>query len=120
MFPVYTYHHCQKPGCGLALVLDGNMKNNRYVCCATFAWYAEVEGQKGKIRTGCPNTPTFKSSFCGVHAPTVAVCQSLLGDEIVPEDAQMSASSSEKQPVGLIIDKRVIRNSTLYKVYIHV
>ena len=120
MFLVYTDHHCQKPGCGLALVIDGNMKNHRYVCCATYAGYAEFEGLNGKIRTGCPNTPAFKSSFCGVHAPTVAVCQSLLDDEIVPEDTQMSASSSEKQPVGLIIDKRVTRNSILYKVYIHV
>ena len=99
----------------MALVLDGNMKNHRYVCCATHAGYAEFDGLKGKIRTGCPNTPAFKSPFCSIHTPMVAVQQDIScdNDAVSPE---ASATQSEKQPVGLITQKKTTRNSTLYKV----
>ena len=41
-----TEHTCEKPGCGnIILVLDGNMKNHRYVCAATHAGYAEFNGK---------------------------------------------------------------------------
>ena len=109
-------HRCEKEGCGIALALDGNMKNHRYVCCATHAGYAGFEGLHGRIRTGCPNTPAFKSSFCGFHAPTVAVHHDVGDDSITNEGTQLSLSL-EGQPVGLLIDKRITRNSTLYKVY---
>ena len=33
-----------KKGCGIAFVIDENMKNHRYVCAATHAGYAEVKG----------------------------------------------------------------------------
>ena len=37
-------HRCEKPGCGQALVPDGNMKNHWDVCSATYAGYAEFSG----------------------------------------------------------------------------
>ena len=61
-------HHCQKPGCQLALV-DGNVKNYRDVCHATNAGYVEYAGLPGRVRTGCPNTPDYKSPFCALHKP---------------------------------------------------
>ena len=88
------------------------MKNHRYVCAATHAGYAEF---KGKIRTGCPKTPAHKSSYCSVHTPCVAVCH-----EPLEGDKASGTNESVEQPVGLIIDKRITRNSTLYKVYVYI
>ena len=51
------------------LVLDGNMKNNREVCYASSAGYAEFSGLTGKVCTGCPNTPAHKSRYCSLHSP---------------------------------------------------
>ena len=81
----------------------------------------EFEGLQGKIRTGSPNMPAFKSSFCSVHAPTVAVCYDISGDDnnITVENSQkLAPSNSEQHPIGLITEKGTTRNSTLYKVYI--
>ena len=88
-----TEHTCEKPGCGNVLVLDGNMKNHRYVCAATHAGYAEF---KGKIRTGCPKTPAHKSSYCSVHTPCVDVCH-----EPLECDKASGTNESVEQPVGL-------------------
>jgi hypothetical protein len=59
-----TGHTCHKPGCGKALVIDGNMKNHRDVCCATNAGYSEYTGLPGRVRTGCPNTPGLHTVMC--------------------------------------------------------
>ena len=56
LFTCYLGHRCAKPGCGQVFVLDGNMKNNREVCYAVDAGYAEFRGLPGKIKTGCINT----------------------------------------------------------------
>ena len=85
------------------LVLDGNMKNNREVCFAVDAGYAEFSGLPGRIRTGCPNTPGFKSRYCSLHAPFAANPHETPGEE---------------RP-GIIIDKRITRNSTYYQVRVH-
>ena len=116
---LHAGHRCQKQGCGLALVLDSNTKNHRFVCCATHAGYAEFEGLQGRIRTGCPNTPALTSSSCSVHAPTVAVHCDILGEDNkdTGEDSQKLASNSEEHPVGLITEKRTTQNATLYKVH---
>ena len=58
---VLPEHQCEKAGCRSVIVLDGNMKNNRSVCLATHAEYAEYDGLPGTIQTGCPNTPAHKS-----------------------------------------------------------
>lgn len=94
-------HRCEKAGCGTVIVIDGNMKNHRSVCYATNAGYAEYDGLPGVIRTGCPNTPAYKSRYCSLHKP-------MLG-----EDAQ----SMQDQP-GMIIGKRITRQGTSYEVSI--
>jgi len=93
-------HRCKKDGCGSVLVIDGNMKNHRSVCYATNAGYAEYVGLPGVIRTGCPNTPAYKSRFCSLHQPSV-------------EDA---SSAQAQEPSGIIIGKRVTRQGTSYEV----
>ena len=55
------------------LVLDGNMKNSREVCSATDAGHTEFSGLPGVSRTGCPDTPAFKSRYCKLHSPMIAI-----------------------------------------------
>ena len=93
-------------------MLDGNMKNNREVCYAVDAGYAEFVGLPGKIKTGCPNTPAFKSRYCSIHIPYVASDGS---DTQAPLTA--SQLNAPKLP-GIITNKRVIRTSVLYEVRI--
>ena len=70
-------HHCDRPGCGQVLVFDGNMKNNREVCYAVDAGYTEFGSLPGRIKTGCQNTPAFKSRYCSIHRPFAAVPQNI-------------------------------------------
>ena len=81
-------------------MLNGNMKNNREVCCAVDAGYAEFSGLPGRVRTGCPG---FKSRYCYLHAPIVATTHE---------------TPTEERP-GIIVDKRITRNSTTYQVSMH-
>ena len=108
-------HHCATPGCGEVFVLDGNMKNNREVCYAIDAGYAEFVGLPGKIKTGCPNTPAFKSRYCSVHTPYVTL------REVDGSDTQEPSTSSINAPklAGIITNKRVTRTSVLYEVYFY-
>lgn len=89
------------------------MKNHRDVCFAANAGYVEYSGLPGRVRTGCPNTPEFKSRYCALHKPAVAIPQKLH----VGEDASSTPSSvMEEDQVGMIIGKRETRNSVLYEV----
>lgn len=97
-----TEHCCDVKGCGEVLVLDGNMKNNREVCSAVDAGYAEFSGLPGRVKTGCPNSPGFKSRYCNLHAPVIV----------------RSHEEPSKERPGIIVDKRITRNSTSYQVCI--
>ena len=90
-------HQCEKAGCRSVIVLNGNMKNNRSVCLATHAGYAEYDGLPGTIQTGCPNTPAHKSRFCSLHKPTVA------------------QSGTENATCTIIVGKRTTRQSVTYE-----
>ncbi len=95
------------------------MKNHRDVCCATYAGYAEFSGLPGRVRTGCPNTPAFKSPYCSLHKPMLAVP---LRIQIPEDDADGEVNIPEpdkasiEEPAGIIIDKRATRKSAFYKV----
>lgn len=95
----YAKHRCEKSGCGDVVVIDGNMKNHRDVCLATHAGYTEYKGLPDAVRTGCPNTPSHKSRFCSLHKP-----------------AAPSQTTAPTPPSGVIIQKRVTRQGTLYEV----
>ena len=91
-------------------MLDGNMKNNREVCYAVDAGYAEFIGLTGKIKTGCPNTPAFKSRYCSIHTPYVAQSDDF------DTQAQTTSSLTAPKLAGIITNKRVTRTSVLYEV----
>lgn len=82
------------------------MKNHRYICYATNAGYIEYQGLPGRVRTGCPNTPGYKSLYCAIHKPVIAV----------PTGGDNSDHTDNTEPVALIIGKRQTRTSTLYQV----
>ena len=66
-------------------------------------WMQEYSGLPGRVRTGSSNTPAYKSRYCAVHEPIVAT----------PHE-----TPDEKRP-GIIVNKRVTRNSTTYQVCMH-
>lgn len=111
--PSITEHHCAKPGCSQALVVDGNMKNHRNVCFATNAGYVEFNGLPGRVRTGCPNSPSYASLYCSLHKPMLAVAHHGDADG---NPINLTGKSAEKEPVGLVVGKRETRASTLYQV----
>ena len=80
------------------------MKNNRSICLATHAGYAEYDGLPGTIQTGCPNTPAYKSRFCSLHKPTVA----------------KSGSENANSTCTFIVGKRTTRQSVTYEVCMHI
>ena len=89
------------------------MKNYRDVCFAVNADYVEYKGLPGRVRTGCQNTPQYMSRYCGIHNPVVAIPQNIQLDENAPNP---SLSTTGEDQVGLIVNKRVTRRSTLYEV----
>lgn len=109
-----TEHRCSKSGCGSALVFDGNIKNHWSVCYVEKASYVQYEGLPGKLRTGCPNTPTYKSPYCHLHKPLISLPHGDFENKSNDEDSSPSGST-RSEPVSLIIGKRVTRNTTLYQ-----
>lgn len=117
-------HRCDVVGCGKVIVLDGNMKNNREVCYAIDAGYMEFDNLPGRIKTGCPNTPAFKSRYCPIHAPFMTIPQNV---QFSPAEDSMPTSSTSTQigaerAAAIIVNKRVTRSSTFYQVvytYMH-
>ena len=115
-------HHCSYPGCQLVLVIDGNQKI-RSICMATEAEYPSLPGS---IFTGCINSPAYKSRFCEKHYPRSCISQpkhlqeSELGvsrcKDVDIHRSRQHFSSDGEQLVQLLLDKRVTRNSTYYKV----
>ena len=98
-------------------MLDGNMKNSREVCNAIQAGHTEFNGLPGSIQTGCPNTPSYKSQYCTVHAPITAIPQQIqLSKDDNPKPANPTTPSEERQ-AAIIIGKRITRNSTFYQVH---
>jgi len=98
-------------------------ENHRDVCCATYAGFAEFIGLPGRVRTGCPNTPAYKSPYCSLHKPVLTVP---LRIQLPEDDADCEVNvpepdkDSAKEPAGIIVEKRATRKSTFYKVnYMH-
>ena len=111
-----TEHRCDIKGCGEVLVLDGNMKNSREVCLATDAGHTEFSGLVGMIRTGCPNTPAYKSRYCVLHSPMATTpCNVQFAEDGTPVTTSHSTETQARH-VAIITKKRVTRQSTFYQV----
>lgn len=115
---VIAEHRCKAIGCGEILVLDGNMKNSREVCFATRAGYAEFSGLPGKVSTGCPNTPAFKSRYCTLHSPITVTPKHIQFSEdgTVSEACQNEEREIEERHAAIITNKRITRSSSFYQV----
>ena len=66
-----------------------------------------IQSLSGRVRTGCPNTPLMKSPYCQLHAPVIAT---------PTRPPEVSPTDLPQDPVGLIVDKRTTRGSTMYQV----
>ena len=60
-------HNCDRPGCQVALVIDGGLKPHRSICGAKTCGIREFQEAGVKIMTGCPTIPQPKSKFCFDH-----------------------------------------------------
>ena len=98
------------------IVLDRNMKNSRQVCFATEAGHTEFSGLPGMLRTGCPNTPGYKSRYCALHSPTVTTPHNVQFSDDGTVMTGGNSEDAEPRHVAIIINKRVTRQSTFYQV----
>ena len=77
----------------------------------------EYAGLPGRVRTECPITPDYKSPFCTLHKPAVAVRSTEIEESLDKSNSSdLSQQNSSREPIGLIIGKKSTRNSTLYQV----
>jgi len=97
-------------------VLDGNMKNRRDVCMAREAGYTTYEGLPGVLKTGCMNSPEFKARHCSLHR--VRACNPHAGPDL--DEAAPERKESREMVVEIILEKRVTRKATYFKVYVNV
>lgn len=85
------------------------MKNHRD------AGFVRFDGLPGQVRTGCQKTPKFKSRYCHLHEPRICSFSEL------PEDSKVNQQDQREEKkegvVEMILDKKVTRNTTYYKVY---
>jgi hypothetical protein len=105
--------------------LDGNQKNQRSICMAKDAGYIEFSSVPGSsIKSGCINTPEFKSRFCEVHTPRACNTQPVRLNEgqletEEPSDssnAHLRGASAGEPVVQVLLEKKTTRHDTYYKV----
>ena len=92
---------------------------------ASDAGFVEYPSLPGKIKTGCVNSPAFKSRFCMEHCSRSCVSKStkLSESDLHNHNPAASVESSDKSPsetgesiIGMILEKRETRGGTYYKV----
>lgn len=74
--------------------------------------YTTYEGLPGVLKTGCMNSPEFKARHCSLHR--VRACTPYVAldlDEAAPERKE-----SREKVVEMILEKKVTRKATYYKV----
>ena len=60
-------HACDRPGCRVALVIDGGLKPHRSICGAKTCGVRVFKTAGVTIMTGCSSIPQPKSKFCFEH-----------------------------------------------------
>ena len=118
-----TIAYCDFPSCGS---LDGDMKNARDICYAEDAGYIKFDGLPGSIKTGCPETPDFKSQYYKKHKPQAWNLSSKDSeadqDLDVPIGSVIRSGQKMKHPgnpVAEMILSKKTRRQTYYKIVIH-
>ena len=87
------------------------------MCKATHAGFTTFDGLPGQVNTGCQKTPDFKSRYCPLHRPR-ACSFSQVPCEI--DSTQATAEQPVDGVVKTILEKKVTRSTTYYKVRIHI
>lgn len=77
---------------------------------ASEAGFVTFQGLPGKIKTGCLMTPDHKSRYCSLHKPRV--CQKPVSDID-------NCHNVEEDIAEMIIEEKVTRSTTYYKVCVH-
>ena len=85
------------------------MKNHRDVCKASDAGFVEYSGLPERIITGCMHSPDYKSRYCKLHKNRVC--------SISTESDQ--DSENREGLIEMILEKKVTRTATYYKVKQH-
>lgn len=99
-------HKCETLGCNSVLVIDGNFKNHQGVCLAKEVGFITFQGLPGKVNTGCSLTPELRLHYCYLYKPRVC---------IKPLD-EAGMTSNEEDIAEMILEERVTRSATFYKV----
>ncbi|KXJ12526.1 hypothetical protein AC249_AIPGENE20249 [Exaiptasia diaphana] len=100
-------HCCDTPGCEEIIVLDGNMKNARQVCCCNKIGYVQFSGLQEKVVTGCPNTPMQRHRYCSTH---LGFAMPFRNDDVVPS----ALNQEQDNPLILsIISQKTTRQGRL-------
>ena len=103
-------------------MVDGNIKNHRSVCYAINAGYAEYNGLPGIIRTGCPNTPAYKSRYYSLHNSTKERTSKVISKEShyasTEGNTSKVISTESAEPSGIVTGKRITRQGINYEVSI--
>ena len=102
------------------------MKNRRDVCYAKDAGLIQFDGLPGSIKTGCPETPDFKSRYCSQHKSQACDLQSYedVDDELGVPSGPKLRLHQQKQSAGspiaeMILAKKTTRKQTYYQVLPH-
>ena len=114
MILFFLAHTCSFPGCGSVLVLDGNMKNHRDVCCAKDP---QFDGLPGVIKTECPASPDYKSQYCAQHknhACARPLCEEV-DDELGTTSGPALQSQQRRQHPGNPVAEMILAKKTTRK-----
>ena len=117
----FVEHRCTFPGCRLAIVIDGNQKIRRSICMAMEAGSIQYHSLPGSIKTGCTNSPKYKSRFCEQHlSRSLSANPQFLTEQDTestnPINSQQLSSEINGQLVELLLEKKTTRSCTYYKV----
>ena len=102
------------------LVLDGNQKNQTFICMANDAGYIEFPSS---IKLGCINTPQYKSRFCEVHTSRacntqpihLSECQLDTEEPRVLSNTLLQSARTGEPVVQLLLENKITRHDTYYK-----
>lgn len=84
------------------------MKNRRDVCCAKNAGFIQFDGLPGSIKTGCPETPAFKSRYCSQHKSQACDLHSLEVDDELDVPSGPTLRLHQQQSAGNPIAEMIL------------
>ena len=93
------------------------MKNHRDVCLAREAGFAEFSGLPGKLKTGCPNTPSPNCRYCPSHTPTAFTPEGDISSGTLQYSQHRQLHQSRMNNLHSLVQKKTTRQNTFYQVW---